>query len=371
MDFQTILQNHMSLSQIITDIMVVCMIIGAVDLILGNKFGLGDQFNEGFRSFASLAVSMSGIIVLIPIIGGAVGPFLSKVYEVTGIDPSVFVGSIIAADMGGYQLAVELSSTDYMASLGGMILGCTMGANIVFNIPVSLGIIKEEDRGAMAKGVLYGFITIPVAYFVSGLILGTPLSLLAVNLIPIILFSAIIAVLLWKVPALITKIFIIFGRIVAAAATISTVIAIAQHLTGITVVPGMGSITDAMGIVVTCVFVLPGAYVFVTLLSRILRKPFAAFGRLLHINETSTLGLLTTLANAVPTFSLIKDMDERGKVINFAFLVSASFALGDHLAFCSAMNAEIVPAMLIGKLSGAVAAVVVAHFMTRSKNTES
>lgn len=367
MDFPTILQNHMNLSQIITDIMVICMLIGAVDLILGNKFGLGEKFSEGFISFASLAVSMSGIIVLIPIIGGAVGPLLSKVYNATGIDPSVFVGSIIAADMGGYQLAGELSHTDYMASLGGMLLGCTMGANIVFNIPVSLGIIREEDRGAMAKGVLFGFITIPVSYFVGGLILGAPLSLIAVNLIPIILFAALIAVMLWKAPNMITKIFIAFGRLVAAIATISTVIALAQHLTGITVVPGMGSITDAMNVVLACVFVLPGAYVFVTLLSRVLKKPFAAFGRILRVNETSTLGLLTSLANAVPTFSLIKDMDERGKIINFAFLVSASFALGDHLAFCSAMNAEIVPALLAGKLSGAVAAVLLAYFTTRKK----
>ena len=105
----------------------------------------------------------------------------------------------------------------------------------------------------------------------------------------------------------------------------------------------------------------------VTLVSKLLKKPFEKAGKLLGIGDKSTLGLVTSMANAVPTFGLIKDMDERGKVLNFAFLVSAGYLLGDHLAFCSAMDAELVLPTLVGKLTGGVTAAAVALWMTRKK----
>ena len=37
-------------------------------------------------------------------------------------------------------------------------------------------------------------------------------------------------------------------------------------------------------------------------------------GRLLGINETSAAGMVASLANSVPMFGMVKDMDDRGKV---------------------------------------------------------
>ncbi|PLO47946.1 ethanolamine utilization protein EutH, partial [Klebsiella pneumoniae] len=72
---------------------------------------------------------------------------------------------------------------------------------------------------------------------------------------------------------------------------------------------------------------------------------------------------VATLANNIPMFGMLKQMDTRGKVINCAFSVSAAFALGDHLGFAAAnMNAMIFP-MIVGKLVGGVTAIGVAMLL--------
>ena len=48
-------------------------------------------------------------------------------------------------------------------------------------------------------------------------------------------------------------------------------------------------------------------------------------GSLLGMNDTAAAGLIASLANSIAMFGMVKDMDQRGKVINVAFAVSAAF----------------------------------------------
>ena len=50
-----------------------------------------------------------------------------------------------------------------------------------------------------------------------------------------------------------------------------------------------------------------------------------------------------------------------------AFVVSAAFVFGDHLAFTLSFSEAYVPAMVVGKLISGVAAVVVAGIMCKTK----
>lgn len=361
-----ILAAHLTPSQIIMDIMVLFMLAGAVDSIFGNRLGMGKQFAEGFAAFGSIAVTMTGVLVLVPLISTHLGPVISPLFEAVGVDPAMFAGAILACDMGGWPLAEELANSPEAAGLGGMILSSMMGVNIVFNIPVALGILDKKDFPAMSRGILCGFITIPVGCLIGGLTAGYSLSVILRNLIPVIVFSLIISLMLRFLPEITTKIFLIFGKIIGIAATLAAAVSIASHLTGITLIPGLGSAVDAMDVLVSIILVLPGAYVMVSVVSKLLEKPFSKIGGLLGINDKSTLGLIASLANCVPTFGLVKDMDERGKVVNFAFLTAAGFVLGDHLAFCSAMDQTLVVPMIIAKLTSGVSAVAVALWMTRS-----
>jgi len=70
--------------------------------------------------------------------------------------------------------------------------------------------------------------------------------------------------------------------------------------------------------------------------------------------------MIATLANNIPMFGMMKNMDGRGKVINCAFCVSAAFALGDHLGFVAANMAPMIFPMIAGKLIGGFTAIFVA-----------
>ncbi|MHB8904450.1 MAG: ethanolamine utilization protein EutH, partial [Patescibacteria group bacterium] len=81
------------------------------------------------------------------------------------------------------------------------------------------------------------------------------------------------------------------------------------------------------------------------------------------INDKSAAGLITSLANDIPMFAMFKEMDDRGKVINVAFAVSAAFVLGDHLGFTASVNSNMILPVIIGKLIGGLSAIIVAGFV--------
>ncbi len=83
---------------------------------------------------------------------------------------------------------------------------------------------------------------------------------------------------------------------------------------------------------------------------------------MLNMNNIAAAGMVATLANNIPMFGMMKQMDTRGKVINCAFAVSAAFALGDHSFAAANMNAMIFP-MIVGKLIGGVTAIGVAMML--------
>lgn len=357
----------MTFPQILTGCMMVFLLIGAIDHLLGDRFGLGTQFLRGFEAFGSLAVTMTGVLVLLPYVETYLGPLLTPLCDALHMDPAMISGMLLACDMGGYPLAKSLSTSPEAIGLGGMLLGSMMGANIVFNIPVALGMVQAEDRPAMSLGILCGFITIPIGCFFGGLVAGYDLFLTLRLLLPVIVVSAVIALLLWLIPGGIAKVFLLFGRCIQIVATLACVLSITQSVTGFTLLSSLGNIWDAMDMVVNIVLILPGTYVMVTLLSRLLAKPVEKLGLLLHINNTSTTGLVTTIANCIPTMGMTGDMDHRGKVLNFAFLVSGGYLLGDHMAFCNAIEPTLVLPMIVGKATAAVTALLLAMWVTRNK----
>ena len=93
--------HTMSINEIIVYLMVVFMALGAVDRILGNRFGLGEKFEEGIMAMGSLALAMIGIICLAPVLANLLRPVVVPLYQVLGADPAMFAGTLLANDMGG------------------------------------------------------------------------------------------------------------------------------------------------------------------------------------------------------------------------------------------------------------------------------
>ena len=347
--------------------MVLFMALGAVDRIIGNRFGLGEKFEEGIIAMGSLALSMIGIICLAPVLAGLLRPVVVPLYSFLGADPAMFAGTILANDMGGAPLAKELALTPEAGQFGGLIVGSMLGPTVVFTIPVALGIIRPEDHEFLARGVLAGVITIPIGGLVGGIAAGFPLMMVLKNLIPIVLIAVIIALGLAFIPNGMVKGFQVFGRFVIIVITVGLAAAIVEALTGITLIPGMNPIEEGYATVGGIAIVLAGAFPLVFVITKVFRKPLMRLGHLLGMNDIAAAGLVATLANNIPMFQMMGDMDRRGKIINVAFAVSAAFVFGDHLGFTAGFDAAMIFPMIVGKLVGGVTAVAAAMLLTRKE----
>ena len=353
----------MSINEIIVYIMVIFAALGALDRIIGNKFGIGEKFEEGIMAIGALAISMVGIIALAPVIANILKPVVVPLFGLLGADPAMFAGSILANDMGGAPLAEALAIDPNAGLFGGLIVGAMLGPTIVFTIPVGLGIIEESDRKYLATGVLAGVITVPIGSFVGGLIAGFPLMMVVRNLIPIIIFALLIALGLWKFESAMVKGFTYFGKFVVAVITLGLGAGIVEQLTGIVIIPGMNPISEGFTVVADIAIVLAGAFPLVYVITKVFKKPLMGLGKVLGMNDVAAAGLVASLANSIPMFGMMKDMDNRGKILNVAFAVSAAFVFGDHLGFTAGFNADMIFPMIIGKLVGGITAIIVAMFI--------
>ena len=357
----------MSGHEILIAVMAVFAVLGAVDRILGNKFGIGKDFEEGILAMGSLAMAMIGVITLAPVLAAVLKPVVVPVFGFLGADAAMFAGTILACDMGGGPLAAQMTQDPDAALLGGVLTGSMLGATIVFTIPVAMGILDEDDRPAMAKGILCGIVTIPIGVLAGGLVAGFPVLMVLRNLIPIVLIAALIAFGLWKSENAMIRGFAAFGKGVVALITAGLAAAIVQELTGFVILPGMAPISEGFETVGEIAIVLAGAFPLVAVLTKLLQKPLLRLGKLLGVNDVAAAGLVASLANSIATFGLVKEMDKRGKVVNIAFAVSAAFVFGDHLGFTAGFAPHMLPAMIVGKLVGGVSAVALALLLTRRR----
>ena len=161
--------------------------------------------------------------------------------------------------------------------------------------------------------------------------------------------------------------FMVFGKGVVILITVGLAAAIWEELTGIVLIPGLAPLSEGFETVGAVAIVLAGAFPLVYVITKAFQKPLLKLGRLLGMNDVAAAGMVATLANDIPMFGMLKDMDERGKIINVAFAVPAAFVFGDHLGFTAGFNADMIFPMVVGKLVGGVAAVAVASLLTRER----
>ena len=369
----------LSINGVIMMIMMIFMLIGAVDRMMGNKKGYGEQWESGFLAMGDLAMAMAGVVAAAPVLALILRPIIAPVYTLVGADTSMFATTLLACDMGGYPLAMQLAADESIGNFAGLILGTMMGPTIVFTIPVALGIIKKEDRGYLGAGTLAGMITIPIGCIAGGLVMNmTPYKISIVrvlqNLIPVIIVAGLIVAGLWFIPAKMINGFNVFGNGVTIVITFFTAIAVFEYQTGIEF-PLMNIMVepDADGVIplesglLVCgqiAITLIGAFPMVLWIQRTFKGPLSAVGKALGMNDQATTGMIANLANNIAMFNILGDMDPKGKLLNCAFAVSAAFVFGDHLGFTAGANKEMIFPMIVGKLVAGITAVIVANILS-------
>jgi len=331
-------------------IMLVFSLIAAVDRIFGNKLGLGREFERGFMMLGPMALSMIGMIVIAPGIAQFCMPALDFLYNTFGIDPSLIPALLFANDMGGAPLAVEVAKNDSVGMYNAMVVTATMGATVSYSIPLSMSCVKKEKHRELMLGLLCGIVTIPVGGLLAGLFSDVPLRLMLLNLLPLIIFSLILAVGLLYFPEASIRVFSIFGWLIKAIITVGLGLGVLKFVTGIELIKGLDSIEEASAICLNAAVVLSGAFPLVRVVSQILAKPMSRVADSLQINKTSAMGLISSLATNTTTFEMMNDMDPKGTVLNSAFAVSGAFTFAAHLAFTLAFCPGYLPLVITAKL---------------------
>lgn len=354
----------MSVNDGIMFFMAVGILIGGADCIFNNKFGLGEKFEEGFMCLGPMALSMVGIICLSPKLAQFLGPVIIPIYRLIGADPAMFA-SILAIDMGGFPLAMALAENTQIGYFSGLLVASMLGAAIVFIIPVGLGMIQAEDRSYFAKGLLLGLVPIPIGAFVGGVMMGLPVTVILINLIPIIMIDILLVIGLVLAQDRVVKLFIWFGRGIRILTVIGLSAAAFEHMTGFVLIPGMPPIMDGLKTVAGICIVLLGSLPLMTLIQRLMKKPFGVIGKILNLDSVSIAGMLFSCISVLPVFRMIKDMGPRGKVVVTAFLVSAISVFSAHLGFTVGAAPQILLPMMSAKLISAVIAATLALFFTK------
>ncbi len=346
-----------------TVVILIFAVIAALDYIIGSKFGLGKEFEKAFSLLGNLILSMVGMIVLAPLLADWLSPVFTGFYSVLGLDPSIIPASLFANDMGGASLATEIAINKEIGMFNGLVVASMMGCTVSFTIPFALGAVKKENHSVMLMGLLCGIITIPVGCFVSGLLCGLGIKQLLLNLLPLVLLSAIICIALLIVPNVCIKIFKILGIAIRTLIIMGLVAGILNFIVGKEIIRGIAPIDEGVMICFNAAVVMAGMLPIVFIASKLLAKPLGVLGRKLGINEMSTLSFFSTLAVSFVTFGNMDKMDKKGMVLNSAFAVSAAFVLADHLAFTMAFNASFLPYVVVGKLvAGALSLVLASVF---------
>ena len=323
-------------------VMAICAMIGGVDQLAGNKFGLGRRFEDGFQLLGPTALSMAGLICITPLLSLGLEHTIVPLYRILHLDPGM-LGGVLAIDMGGYQLCKELAQDPAIGRYGGIIVGATLGCTITFTIPVGMGMLGEREKPLFAKGILAGLCMLPVGILTGGLMCGVSLGKLLLQSIPVLILAILLVFGISRFPDGMIHGFRVFATVIRSA--------------GLQLLPGLTPLDEALKVVSSIGIVLLGSLPFAEILQRLLKNPLEWIGEKIGLGRNGTAGLLVGIVSALPVIADMKRMNEREIVMNAALLVCGTSMVAAHLGFVLGVDAPATGALLAGKLTGGIAGV--------------
>lgn len=342
-------------------------LLGVADKICGGRFGVAESFDRGLTTMGPLCLSMAGIYCIAVTALSENPEIIAAIGKVLPFDASLLAGALLAPDLGGYAIAVQMAASVPIGQYTGVLVASTLGGLISFVLPVSLGSLREHEIMGFMQGVLWGIIALPTGLAAGGFLLAMPPLILWENLWPVLLLCIVLCAALHRIPRGCIAALTLLGKLVCVLGAVLFCIVAAGVF-----VPMWHFVPDALfAEVLTIVFkitvVVCGAMVASQLLLAHCGKWIGAAARKLGINDYAVLGLLMSLVTSISMLPLYAKMDVRGKVMNAAFTVSGAFVFGGQLAFVSSVSTEkSVFAYLVCKLTGGIIAVLLAAKFTKN-----
>ena len=386
---------------VVVYIIMACALAGAVASAVKPESALGKEFVAGIDSIGPIFLPTAGILAAAPFFTAFVKTIFGPLFSALGADPAMAATTIVAVDMGGYQLADALAQTRESWIMA-MVTGYMAGATIVFTIPVALKMLEKRDQKYLALGAMSGFLAIPIGVLVASVVIALTnpviretvstnapatyhialsFGLIFRNLVPLTVICVALAIGLKSKPDAMIRGFIVFGRIMDAVLKLIFVCAVIEYFTGIftSIFGSFGldpiiaddengfralEVAGAIGIM------LCGAFPMVYLIRRYLSTPLEKLGRLVGLSSDATAGILAGSANVLALLGMIKGMKARDKVTCLSYGVCAAFLFGDHLSFTANFQPSLIVPVLLGKLSAGICAIAFCNLLAVKKAEE-
>ncbi len=361
------------MDKIVIAVMAFFMLIGALDKALfDGRFGYGKEFEKGLNAMGPLAMVMVGIMCAAPAIGANVGPVLAPFFLSIGSDPAMIAGMFLGVDSGGLPIAQALATRPEAAILSGIGLGGTLGAVMTFALPISLSMADSVSRPYVAKGLVAGIIASPVSLIPVGLMTGCNISTIVSLGAPAFVMAFVLAFFLsvFRDPTI--RFFLILARLLMGAFVLLLAVAALQHYFPITLIARMDKIETQLAVIGEIGIMLAGAFPLIFFVKKYLMKGIHAIASMVRTDDTAALGMIVSIANPLPMYAMVNKMSNRGKVLCSAFSGPILTLLGDHLGYVTAAYPQGIEPLLVGKVTAAVLALIIAlaleHFSPTPEN---
>lgn len=340
-------------------------VLGALDYILGDKFGLGGEFGRAFSFIGRVSLSIVGMICLAPVIAKVLSPVIRPVYEFLHIDPSMFISLILPPDSGAYAIAMDMCKNTAIGAWSGTVVAAHIGSSFSFNIPTCLGVIDKKYHRHFSLGALSGLIACPIGCIFGGLLCKLPFGVILVSMLPAIVVSAIIVFgLLFKANGFIRG-FQVFGKILQGIIICGLTAAAIQRLTGFVVIPGMKDISEGFLTAGTIGLSMGGILCLTKILSIVLAKPLKKLSGFLKVNEICVLSCFNSFCAAMPGAAIYGQMDNRGQVVFASMCVTSANVLGAHLSYVGMNCPEYLMPTVVSKVFSGILGIVIALLFSR------
>ena len=353
------------------DILIYIMLLfagfGLMDKILGGKLGLVKDFDQGLTFMGSIALSLVGVSCLGVYAVQANAEAISALTSHFPFDPSLIIGAILAPDMGGLPISLEIADTNALGVFSGALLSACLGTLICFQLPVFLSSMGREQMLDMMKGFLLGLIVIPGGLLVGGLLLGISPGQVILNLIPVIVICLFLALAFKKAQNVTASFLLRFGQ----AVQIISFLLFALIIIGLYIpkfeIADYELVSDTFVSVGKMTIIICGSMVLSHVALILFPGQLHGLSKLLKTNEISVVGLILSMTSSLAMLPLFSQMDRRGKIMNAAFSVSGAYVLGGRMAFVAGMTDSLqLSAYIVAKLICGICAIALASAVTKN-----
>ncbi len=376
-------------------LMMFCAVLGLIGAIRNPEKGIGREFNAAFNYMGAIFIPFAGMLSAMPYIEKAVMFICGGLFEKIGADVAVAGALVVAPDMGGYQLTNQLASCPETWMIA-VFVSYLSGPIVAYSIPMGFALLDRRDYKYFGLGTMAGLLSIPFGVFAMCLFLkysntlirpgisnsaASTLSLsmtwhqIWINLIPIIVFCIIFALLLKFFMDIMVKAFLVFGRFLEIAVRVILVMAIIEYFTGAftnlfgskwlfnPIIADAEDQFRALEMTGYVVLMMAGAFPMIYLLKKFLGKGAQKIGAKVGFSSNGAIAIIASWAEQIIVFGFFNRIRPVDKVKVIGYTVCGAWVFASHLSVTATFQPNLIAIIMVGKLIGGVVGILIATWL--------